>query len=97
MRNEEQEESQHETRQQEVTHNQDSSTHQYNHAGRNKEGHEETTQKLNQARHFIKEKYLQKSASSLTGSWASPLHQKKRRLQMKAKSTPPQQQAQWQK
>jgi hypothetical protein len=45
--NKEQEESQHET--QEVTHNQGSSTHLRNHPGRNKEGHKETVQKLNQA------------------------------------------------
>jgi hypothetical protein len=70
-RNEEQKESQHETRRQEATHSQDSSIHQRNHAGRNKEGHEETTQKINQARHFIKEKYLQKSTSFLTGSWGT--------------------------
>jgi hypothetical protein len=58
-RNEEQEESQHETRRQEATHNQDSSIHQHNHARRNK-GHKETTQKLNQAQNFIKEKVFTK-------------------------------------
>jgi hypothetical protein len=45
---------------QEATHNQDPSIHQHNHAGRNKKGHEEITQKLNEARHFIKGKYLQR-------------------------------------
>jgi hypothetical protein len=59
-KNEEQKESQHKTHRQEATPNQDSSIHQHNPAGRNKEGYEETTQKLNQAGHFIKEKYLQR-------------------------------------
>jgi hypothetical protein len=58
-KNEEQKESQYETHRQEATHNHDPSIHQYTHAGRKKR-QEETTQKFNQARHFIKAKYLQK-------------------------------------
>jgi hypothetical protein len=56
---------------------------------------EKTTQKCNQAQHFIKAKYSQGAQSSLTDSQAKYkrvhyINSKVRRLQEKAKSTPPQ-------
>jgi hypothetical protein len=61
---------------------------------------EETTQKRNQAQHFIKAKYSQGVQSSLTNPQAKYervryINSKERRLQEKAKSMPPQQQAPW--
>jgi hypothetical protein len=63
-KNKEQKESQCETHRQEATHNHDPPLH----SRWKKKRQEETTQKLNQARHFIKAKYLQR-ASSLTDFW----------------------------
>jgi hypothetical protein len=61
---------------------------------------EKTTQKRNQAQHFIKAKYSQGAQSSLTDFQAKYervryINLKERRLQEKAKSMPPQQQAPW--
>jgi hypothetical protein len=55
---------------------------------------EETTQKCNQAQHFIKVKHSEGVQSSLTDSQAKYeriryINSKERRLQEKAKSTPP--------
>jgi hypothetical protein len=92
-KSEEQKESQYEAHRQEATHDFDPSIHQYTHAGR-KEKTRGKNSETQSSTTFYKGKVFTKSTSSLTGLRAKYelVHyiKRKKRVQGKSKSTPPQ-------
>jgi uncharacterized HAD superfamily protein len=82
-----------------ASHDRDSAIHQHTQAGRQKKERENNSEMQSSAT-FHKVKYSQEVQSSLTDSQAKDervcyINSKERKLQEKANSTPPQQQAPW--